>query len=360
VPHADSLQDPNGRGRPLRPRRDYSEAVLLRLRVLLVAAVAALAVAAPASAELVQARDHQGRTILFDVQVPDVDVEWYAELLRNAAHGDEIVRVTVRIVAPDDLRLLCGAGAGGCYTGSTRSGRIVVPAGRSATVAHTLVHEYGHHLDASYGVAGAREPNGTPRWWVARDMARRLEAGEVSHTYSLGWERAIGEVFAEDYVSLHLQTPHRIRWLGPPDETVRAALRDDLAEIAGATAPPAEPVPPPAPVTPLVVTRRATIGAGRMIGTPYELLGPGRRVTFTVRLAVLPRGAQARMEISCDDGLVTRRALVRGVPATIDLRDRGPARCTAVVRNTGRTRATVASTLTLRLERGATARAPSG
>jgi hypothetical protein len=335
---------------PNAPAGVYSARVL---RLALLAAVAgALAIAAPASAEVVLVKDREGRTITFDVQAPDVDVEWYAELLRNAAHGDEIARVTVRVVATDDLRMLCGSGAGGCYSGTTRGGRIVVPAARTAMLAHTVVHEYAHHLDASYGVPGTREPNGTPRWWTARDMARRLAAGEVSRTYSLGWDRAIAEVFAEDYVQLHLQTPHRIRWLTPPDETVVAALRADLAEVTGGAGapPPAAPAPPPASTAPVVVTRRGTIGARRSVSVPYELLGPGRRVTFSARLGVATAGAQARMEIRCEGEPPILRALVRGRTTTLDLRHRGPARCDAIVRNTGRVRATFTSTLRLSLE----------
>jgi hypothetical protein len=309
----------------------------------LLAVVAALLLAAPAAAEIVLSHDREGRTITFDVQVPNVDVEWYAELLRDLAHGDEIERVTIRIVAADDLHLFCGAGAGGCYSGGGRPGRIVVPAGKSAQLAHVVAHEYGHHVDFSHPVAGVREPNGTPAWWVARDMARRLQAGEVAQSYSLGWERAVAEIFAEDYVQLHLRSPYRIRWLAPPDAAVLEALRRDLQ---GA---PVAPVDPPAPAAPVVISRRATLGAGRAASVEYELLGPGRRVTFTARLAVLPAGAAARMEIRCQGEQALSRPLVRGRVTTMDLRNRGPSVCRAVIRNTGRTRVTFA--LTLRLAR---------
>jgi hypothetical protein len=316
----------------------------VRRLVIFLAALLSLAVTAPAAAEIVLAQDNEGRTIRFDVQVPGVNVEWYAELLRNAAHDDEITRVTIRIVSADDLRFICGAGAGGCYAGSSRSARIVVPAGQSARIAHTLLHEYGHHVDASTPVPGVREPNGTPRWWVARDMTRLLARGEVAHNYSRGWERAIGEIFAEDYVRLHLQTPSLIRWLPPPDETVLEALRADLS---GA---PAEPAPAPAPTTPLVVTRTVALAPGRVHALPFGLLGPGRRVTFTARLAVVPVRAQGRMEVRCDGAVVAARRLVRGHALTIDLPNRGPAVCRAVARNTGRTPIRAALRLRLAIE----------
>ena len=60
-----------------------------RFAVLLLAAlVAALAVATAASAEIIVARDAEGRPITFDVCAPLDDVECYAALLRSAAHGN--------------------------------------------------------------------------------------------------------------------------------------------------------------------------------------------------------------------------------------------------------------------------------
>lgn len=320
--------------------------------LLLLAGAVALLLAGPAAAETVLSQDREGRTITFDVQAPGVDVEWYAELLRNAAHGDEISRLTVRIVAADDLHMLCGAGAGGCYTGA-RGGRMVVPAGKSAQLAHVVIHEYGHHVDFSHPVEGIREPNGTPAWAAAREIARRLQAGEVAQSYGLGWDRSVAEIFAEDYVQLHLRTPYRIRWLAAPDEALLQALRTDLQ---GA---PEAPVEPPAPPAPVVISRRATLAAGRASSVDYELLGPGRRVTFTARLAVRPAGARARIEIRCDGAPAIVRTLVRGHVTRMDLRNRGPAVCRAVVRNTGTTRATFASTLRLALQPSATARLPA-
>ena len=101
------------------------------------------------------------------------------------------------------------------------------PAGESAQIAHSLVHEYGHHVDAWRGSGGVPGAERSAQWW-ARGISELLADGRVSHTYSLGWDHAIGEVFAEDYAQLHLQTPWRISWLEAPGEPVLAALRADL------------------------------------------------------------------------------------------------------------------------------------
>ncbi|HKD33756.1 MAG TPA: hypothetical protein VKB73_09830, partial [Gaiellaceae bacterium] len=64
--------------------------------VTLVALVLTLAVAAGASAAIVTTTDLQGRPITFDVRAANVDTDWYANVLRATAHGNEISDVTIR------------------------------------------------------------------------------------------------------------------------------------------------------------------------------------------------------------------------------------------------------------------------
>ena len=299
----------------------------MRRLIVLAVLLAAFGLAPQAAAGIVTAQDREGRTITFDVRADRVDVDWYAELLRNAAHGDEIEQVTVRIVPPEDLLGICGGPANACYGGPRTAARITIPAGRSHSLAHSLLHEYGHHVDANRGVAAAlREPNGSASWWTARGLARLLAENQVSHTYSLGWERAIGELFAEDYAQLHIEHQFQIQWLAPPTRAVRAALRRDLEGE------PASPIPAPAK-PPLVIKRSGELRPGQVHSVPFELLGPGRRVTFT---ATVTRNVSARMFLRCTDGRTASRALRAATrTATIDLRDLGPARCTVSVRGTG-------------------------
>ncbi len=301
----------------------------MRRLACLLTVLAGLVGAPVAAAEIVTSTDRAGRTITFDVQAEQVDVEWYAELLRNAAHGAEIERVTFRIVTPEALREICGAGALGCYGGRKESARIVVPTGESPRLAHTVYHEYGHHVDAWRGVATIqREPNGSASWAEARGIAELRAAGKVAHDYSLGWERSIGEIFAEDYAQLHHETSFRISWLAPPSPAVRAALGRDLEGVPAAPTP----VAARAPVT---IAKRGTLGKGQTAVVPFELLGPGRRVTFTATLARAT--ARARMELRCTDGRRANRSLGGARrTATIDLRELGPARCTVTLRGTSK------------------------
>jgi hypothetical protein len=298
-----------------------------RLLLPLAALATALVSAAAASAEIVTRTDDAGRTITFDVLAPDVDVDWYAGLLRSAAHGDEIGRVTIRIVPRAEVRERCGPGAAACYSRRGASGTIVVPAGSGDELASTVLHEYGHHLDAAWAVNGVRELNGTPVWWASRGMAGLLAGGSVTHDYSVSWDRSVGEIFAEDYAYVHLGGRYGISWLEPPDDALRTAL---LAEIAAG---PTTPVPPPsrpAQTRPLVITRAGVLRPRAVRTIPFGLLGPGRRVTLSARI-VGPRSGPtaARIEVRCNGRLVQSKRLVGGRLAGIDRRNLGPARCDA-------------------------------
>ena len=293
----------------------------MRRALVVLVLVAALGVPGTAAAETVTLRDREGRPITFDVQAAGTSARWYGDVLRQAAHGDEIASVTIRIVGSGRLAATCGREAGGCYRRQGRRGLIVVPAGRDTLTAHTILHEYAHHLDWARRVRGVRELNGTPGWWEARGMARLLEERAVAFDYSRGWTRAIGEIFAEDYVQLHLRSGWRIDWLAPPDDRVRAALRRDL-ENAPET---------PIALPPLVIVRNGTLGPGRTHSLPFGLLGPGRRVTATARLG---GGGSGRLELRCDGRTVTTSAVTVGKPVMIDRRELGPAVCRVTLTST--------------------------
>jgi hypothetical protein len=195
----------------------------------------ALAATSAASADEVVRYDRAGRAIAFDVRTGGVNVNWYARFLRNALHGDEISDVVIRIVSPSRISALCGRGSDSCYNAGRGGATVVVPAGRSRVVAHLLVHEYGHHLDASYGLLAALEHDwywwrtGARAWWSARGLARLLAHAEVTWGYRLGWSRSIDEIFAEDYARLAVGDRYLIGWLGPPRPAALRALRRDIA-----------------------------------------------------------------------------------------------------------------------------------
>ena len=306
----------------------------MRRMLLLLALAVSLGYAGEAAAAEVVLTDNEGRSIRFDVRVEGVDAEWYAAYLRAAPHGDEISTVTIRLVSWDELRSSCGSGAAGCYVRN----RMTVPAEQSDESAHTLVHEYAHHLDRSTSVSGEQEPNGTPQWWRARGMDELVQLGSVKRDYGLGWSRSIAEIFAEDYARLALgATRHKITWLGEPDETVLAAIKADL----GLGPPPAVVRPPT--LKPVSIDRSGILFPRERATISFGLLGPGRRVTATATLA-----GRASLEIRCAGGRVALQTMPAGkAKVVIDRRNLGPAECTATLTSTSRSRR--AYTLVVRL-----------
>jgi hypothetical protein len=296
---------------------------------LFVALALALAAATGADAAIITAQDTQGRTITFDVRATAVDTNWYADVLRGSAHGDEISRVTVRIVPEPQIERMCGgAEAAACYTGRRGAPVIIVAAGKSAGLASTLLHEYGHHLDTAWRVSGVPELNGTPVWWEMRGMASLLSRGVVGFDYSLGWSHSVGEIFAEDYSYIHTGNRHAIPWLGPPNDTLKAAM---FAELG---APPA--ALPDSPEVPLILNRRGTLAPRGTYNVPFGLLGPGRRVTYTATLSRPQRkGVRARALVVCDGRVVASTPFGKGrATRTLDLPNLGPAECQARVTST--------------------------
>jgi hypothetical protein len=313
----------------------------VRRTALLVLSFLALAFAAPAAAEEVVVADDEGRSIRFDVRAEGVDVEWYASLLRAAPHADEISTVRVELVTRAELADTCGRAANGCYSRRV----ITVEAAETGANAHTLVHEYGHHVDASRGVAGAREPNGSSTWWRARGMARLVELGTAYHGYVRSWDRNVAEIFAEDYAQVARPgDPHRITWLEKPNEAVLAAILHDL----GLGPEPAITAPPK--LKPVSLDRSGTLAPRRSAAVTFGLLGSGRRVRATVTMAgAAAKGVRARLELSCDGRLIRTRTLAaRMKVVTIDRPALGPAEeCAVRVTNTGAAARTFALTVRL-------------
>jgi hypothetical protein len=312
------------------------------LAALCAALVVALGVAAGADAAVVTAQDTQGRTITFDVRAATADTDWYADVLRATAHGNEISAVTIRIVPEPDIDALCGEGAAACYAGRNGPKIIFVPAGKSANLESTLIHEYGHHLDTYWNVAGIPELNGTPVWWQARGMGSLLSRGRVAFDYSLGWDHSIGEIFAEDYAAIHIGGDrYGIPWLSPPDDALKAAL---FAELGTPTA-----ALPEAPDEPLVIVRTGVLSPRDSRALPFRLLGPGRRVTFTATVSRPKRkGVRARVQIVCNGTVVVSQPLGKGrARRTLDVPNLGPADCDA--RLVSAVGVTLSYTLRLRL-----------
>src|SRR5690242_21006052 len=106
--------------------------------VAVLALVLTLALAAGASGAIITSTDLQGRQIRFDVRATAVDTNWYTDILRATAHGDEISNVTIRIVPDQQIEGLCGSEAAACYSGAGGRPTIIIPAGKNKFIEGTL------------------------------------------------------------------------------------------------------------------------------------------------------------------------------------------------------------------------------
>lgn len=296
--------------------------------MLALALLAPLAVAAPAPAAITTARDAAGRTITFDVRAPGADVRGYRDVLSRSVHGDEIRQVTVRVVAPSRIRAACrDPRAVACYSRGPAGSIITIPARPARRVQGTLLHEYGHHIDATID---------TPRWWRARGMTARLNRGQVARDYSKGWSRSVGEVFAEDYVALHVRGISAIRWLRPASESVLRALRRDITGRPGGL-PPVAADPATDPTVPVGgdvlsrMLRSGTVGAGQVLEAAVALDAPDRHVTVAVRPDPSRAEVPVHIDVACDGMAPATYDAGAGEVAYVQVGPIGPGTCTARV-----------------------------
>jgi hypothetical protein len=319
------------------------------------ALVGGLAVPAGASARIVNAQDDQGRPITFDVRANGVNVSQYTAILRDAIHGREIRTVTVRIVPKGRIGSTCGSDqAVACYSGNSQGGTIVVREGSRSEVEHSLLHEYGHHVDAAISTGSRQELNGTPRWWRARSMGTRLRQGQVAFDYELGWARSIGEIFAEDYVQVHVRGRYGIPWMNPPSEAVRRAIRQDVTGRAAGAPPrggsqsgPEGPTDPPASSRSRTFRDRVELAPGEAVNIPFGLLGPGRRINFTAHVSSAVETGRVSSQLFCQGRRVTGGQGTVESPSRIKRTNLPPGSCRILATNLSDELVSVGTTLTL-------------
>jgi hypothetical protein len=182
--------------------------------------------AAPARLETFT--DAHGHRITVGTDIPGHDLSWYAAVLQGTLHDVEIEQVLVEVVPWAAVESVCGApGAVGCYTPSQR--RIVVtdqdPNGVNELI-HTLVHEYGHHVDSQLENLGHLDwrcvmRDGSRNWWWLR-APRRFTCN------SRAWDLLIAELYAEDYAVLNGIQGWQLPTIGPPSGADLGRIRYDF------------------------------------------------------------------------------------------------------------------------------------
>lgn len=162
--------------------------------------------------------DDAGRGIAIDTTIPGLDLSRFANVLNSIYHGGEISELVVHVVSLSQIAGICGdPQAVACYlpTDPARSnaGQIWVPADDPDWV-HSLVHEYGHHMDnqlANFahlnrwgiGVGCDFSGDGSREWFFARDLEDDIFDSGFDCDRASVWEFQLGELYAEDFVAFN-------------------------------------------------------------------------------------------------------------------------------------------------------------
>jgi hypothetical protein len=188
-----------------------------------------------AAARVERFEDARGRAFSVGSDLPGGELSRVASIVAGTVHGDEIKRLRVRVVALEDMATACAPDAVACYApdSATRIGRArgeMVVAHDDPDLVHTVVHEYGHHIDAQLWNFSADGPcgglDGSRRWLFAREADRLLQLAGCGA--DVPWERLLPEVFAEDFVALNGIVDWELPDFPAPTQRTLDALRVDM------------------------------------------------------------------------------------------------------------------------------------
>ncbi|MFT4050343.1 MAG: hypothetical protein QM648_11000 [Solirubrobacterales bacterium] len=183
--------------------------------------------------------DSKGVAINIDSTVAGYDLGKPAAVLNSTVHGAELAKVTVHVVTLANMATICGdAQALACYLGDARGfGQIWFAADDSDWI-HSLVHEYGHHIDnqiANFSQLGAYGygacsigSDGTRDWYFERlGGSNTTDASSISCN-ARDWEHLLPELYAEDFVVLNGIDGWQLSSAKPPNGTQLKAMQYDI------------------------------------------------------------------------------------------------------------------------------------
>jgi hypothetical protein len=156
------------------------------------------------------------RVFMSDLYVPDASyLQAWADLFGTLIHGPELSTLTVEIVTPEELNILCPE-ADGCYFPSASF--LYLPGSGTLDgipVEEVATHEYGHHVANNRSNAPwVASDWGTKRWASYEDVCAKQDAGlAFPGDEAANYARNPGESFAESYMFLNIQ---RLGFAVPP------------------------------------------------------------------------------------------------------------------------------------------------
>ena len=132
--------------------------------------------------------------------VDAVTPESWAEFLAKLVHGPELSSLTTYIAPLDEIRILCGDGALGCYR-QNRSVALGESLPDGTTPEEVVRHEYGHHIALYRANTPWRAIDWGPKNWAsAADICARVARSEAfPGNEDDHYAQNPGEAWAETY-----------------------------------------------------------------------------------------------------------------------------------------------------------------
>jgi hypothetical protein len=182
--------------------------------------------------------DAAGLPIRIDSTVPSFDLAQAASVLSSTYHKSEIAKLSVHVTTLVEIARLCGdSQALACYAPADGGNGELWFAADDSDWIHSLVHEYGHHVDNQYAnltvlhpygmASGCRiDSDGTRDWFF-----ERLTSSNTTDRFDCGgadWEHLLPELFAEDFVVLNGIRGWQLSSAQPPNNRQLKAMKYDI------------------------------------------------------------------------------------------------------------------------------------
>lgn len=182
--------------------------------------------------------DGQGQPIVVDSTVPTFDLNQVAAVLNSTYHHAEITKLKIHVVTLADMARLCGTSqALACYQPAAGGyGELWFSADDSDWI-HSLVHEYGHHMDNQFanigqlhaygiGIGCSIDSDGTRDWFFERLGGSNTTDADTFSCLSGDWEHLIPELFAEDFVVFNGIQNWQLSSAQPPTSDQLVAMKN--------------------------------------------------------------------------------------------------------------------------------------
>jgi hypothetical protein len=233
-----------------------------------------------------------------------VTPEGWAEFLAKLVHGPELSSLTTYIAPLDEIRVLCGAGALGCYR-QNRSVALGETLPDGTTPEEVVRHEYGHHIALNRSNAPWQAIDWGPKYWAsAEDICARVGRSEAfPGNEDEHYAQNPGEAWAETYRLMDERKAGITTATWPiiapslyPSEAALAAAEKDVVQpwTAGTQS-----------------VFRKSVAKGKVWWIPLSTPLDGS-LAVTARL---PRGGEHRVELMAPNRIV--RVTQRGRPGLV-------------------------------------------